>query len=135
MRLRLDAVVREKCGNMTRAPFRWYETAPLLLQKGAVETLIAMARQAEASLQAEFGLPLGLIGIDTIAACAGYSRAGDEYDNAVGQAVMNVLKAVAQELGCFVLGIDHFGKNLEAGTRGASSKESSAGFGLGVLGQ
>ena len=134
VRLRLDAVVREKCGNITRAPFRWYETAPLLLQKGAVKTLIAMARQAEASLQAEFGLPLGLIGIDTIAACAGYSRAGDEYDNAVGQAVMNVLKAVAQELGCFVLGIDHFGKNLEAGTRGASSKESSADLVLACLG-
>jgi hypothetical protein len=38
---------------------------------------------------------------------------------------MNVLKAVAQELKCFVLGIDHFGKSLEAGTRGASSKEAS----------
>ena len=134
VRLRLDAVVREKCGNITRAPFRWFETAPLLMQKDAVKTLIAMARQAEASLQAEFGLPLGLIGIDTIAACAGYSRAGDEYDNAVGQAVMNVLKAVAQELGCFVLGIDHFGKNLEAGTRGASSKESSADLVLACLG-
>src|SRR4029079_17841889 len=96
--------------------------------------LIAMARQAEASLQAEFALPLGLIGIDTIATCAGYSRAGDEYDNAVGQAVMNVLKAIAQELGCFVLGIDHFGKNVEAGTRGASSKESSGDLVLACLG-
>jgi AAA domain len=134
VRLRLDAVVREKCGNMTRAPFRWYEQAPLLLQKGAVDKLIAMARQAEASLQEEFGLPLGLIGIDTIAACAGYSRAGDEYDNAVGQAVMNVLKAVAQELKCFVLGIDHFGKDLLAGTRGASSKESSGDVVLACLG-
>jgi hypothetical protein len=134
VRLRLDAVVREKCGKMTRAPFRWYEMAPLLLHKGAVEKLIAMARQAEASLEKEFGLPLGLIGIDTIAACAGYSRAGDEYDNAVGQAVMNVLRAVAQELGCFVLGIDHFGKNLEAGTRGASSKESSGDLVLACLG-
>jgi len=85
VRLRLDAVVRERCGNMSRAPFYWYETAPLLLQKGAVEKLIAMARQAEASLEKEFGLPLGLIAIDTIVACAGYSRAGDEYDNAVGQ--------------------------------------------------
>jgi len=134
VRLRLDAVVREKCGNMTRAPFRWYETAPLLLHKGAVETLIAMARQAEASLQDEFGLPLGLIGIDTIAACAGYHRAGDEYDNAVGQAVMNVLKAVAQELKCFVLGIDHIGKDLLAGTRGASSKEASGDVVLACLG-
>src|SRR5262245_63438961 len=43
VRLRLDAVVREKNGGMVRAPFRWYETAPLLLNKGAVEKLIAMA--------------------------------------------------------------------------------------------
>jgi hypothetical protein len=134
VRLRLDAVVREKCGGMTLAPFRWYEEAPLLLQKGAIDKLIAMARQIEASLQDEFGLPLGLIGIDTIAACAGYNRAGDEYDNAVGQAVMNVLKAVAQELRCFVLGIDHFGKDLLAGTRGASSKESSGDVVLACLG-
>jgi hypothetical protein len=134
VRLRLDAVVREKCGSMARAPFRWYEQAPMLLQKGAVEKLLAMARQAEMSLQDEFGLPLGLIGIDTIAACAGYAKAGDEYDNAVGQAVMNVLKAVAQGLKCFVLGIDHFGKDLLAGTRGASSKESSGDVVLACLG-
>ena len=134
VRLRLDAVVRDKCGGMERAPFRWYETAPVLLQKGAVEKLIAMARQAEDSLQQEFGLPLGLIVIDTIAACAGYARAGDENDPAAGQAIMNVLKAVAQALGCFVLGVDHFGKNLEAGTRGASSKEAAGDLVLACLG-
>ena len=134
VRLRLNAVVRAKCGGMQRAPFRWYETAPLLLHKGAVETLVAMARQAAASLQAEFGLPLGLIVIDTIAACAGFSRAGEENDNAVGQAIMNVLKAVAQEIGCFVMGVDHFGKDLLAGTRGAFSKESSGDVVLACLG-
>jgi AAA domain len=89
VRLRLDAVIRAKCGDMQRAPFRWYETVPMLLHRGSVETLIAMARQADASLQEEFGLPLGLIIIDTIAACAGYARAGDENDPAAGQAVMN----------------------------------------------
>ena len=44
VRLRLDAVIRAKCGGMQRAPFRWYETAPMLLHKGAVEKLIAMAQ-------------------------------------------------------------------------------------------
>ena len=126
VRLRLDAVVRHKCGSMERAPFRWYETTPLLLQKGAAETLIAMARQADDSLQQEFGLPLGLIVIDTVAACAGYTRAGDENDSAAAQAVMNVLKAMAQTLGCFVLGVDHFGKNMEAGTRGAGARRAPA---------
>ena len=135
VRLRLDAVVRAKCGDMQRAPFRWYETAPTLLRKDAIETLIAMAKQAEASLLEEFGLPLGLVVIDTVAACAGYARSGDENDPAVGQAVMNVLKAVAETLNCFVLGVDHFGKNLEAGTRGASSKEASCDVVLACLGE
>ena len=134
VRLRLDAVVREKCGGMARAPFRWYEAAPLLLQRGSAEMLITMARQADQSLQEEFGLPLGLIVVDTIAACAGYTKAGDENDAATGQAVMNVLKVAAQELNCFVLGVDHFGKNLDAGTRGASSKEASADVVLACLG-
>jgi hypothetical protein len=47
---------------------------------------------------------------------------------------MNVLKAVAQELQCFVLGVDHFGKDLQAGTRGAYSKESSGDLVLACLG-
>jgi hypothetical protein len=134
VRLRLDAVVREKCGGIARAPFRWYEAAPLLLHRGSAEMLITMARQADQSLQDEFGLPLGLIVIDTIAACAGYTKAGDENDAATGQAVMNVLKVASQKLNCFVLGIDHFGKNLDAGTRGASSKEASADVVLACLG-
>ena len=135
VRLRLDAVIRDKCGGMARAPFRWYETAPVLLHnKDAVPTLIAMARQAEASLQAEFGLPLGLIIIDTIAACAGFTRAGEESDPSTGQAIMNVLKAVADATNTFVLGVDHFGKNVEAGTRGASSKESAGDLVLAALG-
>jgi hypothetical protein len=127
-------VIRSKCGELERAPFRWYEDAPLLLHKGSAEILIAMARQADDSLQQEFGLPLGLIIIDTVAACAGYARAGDESDSATAQAVMNVLKLVAQTLGCFVLGVDHFGKNLEAGTRGASSKEGASDLVLACLG-
>jgi hypothetical protein len=134
VRLRLDAVVREKCGGMSRAPFCWYEAAPILLHKDAVQNLVAMARQAEASLLAEHGLPLGLIIVDTIAACAGYRRAGEENDNAVGQALMNVLRAIAQEIGCFVLAVDHFGKDLQAGTRGAYSKESSGDVVLACLG-
>ena len=72
--------------------------------------------------------------IDTIAACAGYARAGDESDPSTGQAVMNVLKAIAQAIGCFALGVDHFGKNLEAGTRGASSKEAAGDLVLACLG-
>jgi hypothetical protein len=98
VRLRFDAVWKEKCGDgKERAPFCWYETAPTLLHKGSVEKLVAMARQAEATLMRDYGLPLGLVIIDTLAACAGYRRSGEENDNAVGQALMNVRGAAAKE--------------------------------------
>jgi hypothetical protein len=84
VRLRLDVLVREKCGNMPRAPFRWYKAVPVLLHPGGAELLIAMARQADASLKREFGLPLGLVFVDTIAASAGYTMQGAESDNTIG---------------------------------------------------
>jgi hypothetical protein len=125
IRLRLDAVVREKCGGMQRAPFCWYEDVPPLLAKGSVEKLIAMARQAQADIEDEFGLPLGLIVVDTVTAGAGYSQQGAENDNAVGQAVMNTLKAIARVVGCAVVGVDHLGKDITRGSRGAGSKDGS----------
>ena len=118
-------MVREKCGNAKRLPFRWYEAAPLLLQKGSTEKLIAMAKQADASLQAEFGLPLGLVIIDTLGACTGFTKSGEETDPAVGQAIMDVLKAVSLAMDCFVLGVAHFGKDISRGTRGASTREDA----------
>src|SRR5262245_5300474 len=126
VRLRLDAVIREKCGGMKQVPFYWYDEAAPRLQKGSTELLIAMARQAEADAKEKFGLPISLIMIDTLAACSGYTKRGDDFDPAVVQALMNVLKAVARTIGCFVLGVGHSPKNVEAGVSGSYAKEWSA---------
>jgi hypothetical protein len=134
MSMRLRAMVHEKCGGLARAPFRWFEDVPVLLQPNGLELLVAMGKQATASLQEEFGLPLGLIIIDTVAACAGYSGIGAENDNSITQRLMNVLKLAAQQLNCFVLGVDHYGKNVSSGTRGAIAKESSGDLVLSLLG-
>jgi hypothetical protein len=135
VRLRLEALVQEKCGGMSRAPFHWYEIVPVMLQPNAVEKLIAMGRQAHESFQAEFGLPLGLIIIDTVVAAAGFNTPGAESDTAVNQALMTVMQMMAQKLECFVLGVDHFGKTIETGTRGSSAKEGSADLVLACLGE
>jgi hypothetical protein len=134
MRVRLDALVREKCG-VARAPFRWFEAVPTLLHRGGLALLIAMARQADASLRQEFGLPLGLVFIDTVAASAGYAMQGAESDSAVGQQVMRVMRQAAEATDSFWCGIDHFGKNVDHGTRGSSSKEAAADLVLACLGQ
>jgi hypothetical protein len=38
---------------MTRAPFRWFEAVPRLLHPDGLKQLIAMAKQADASLRRE----------------------------------------------------------------------------------
>jgi hypothetical protein len=134
MRVRLEAMVREKCGGMVRAPFRWFEDVPVLLQPDGLSLLVAMGKKAATSLQQEFELPLGLLIIDTIAASAGYTGLGAENDTSINQRLMNVLKLAALQLDCFVLGVDHFGKDIGAGTRGASAKESSGDLVLSLLG-
>src|SRR5262249_38972728 len=80
IRLRIEALMRSKYGNPdpVEVPFSWYKTAPMLLQPGAADRLVAMAQQAELAMQARHGLPLGLLILDTITASAGYSQPGAE---------------------------------------------------------
>jgi len=125
VQLRLEALIREKCGHMPHAevPFRWCEMVPRLLEKGATAQLITIARQAETDITHEHGLPLGTIIVDTITSCAGYSHRGDENDNAVATAMTLVLQTIAQTMGCFVLAVAHIS---DTGIRGGKSKEEIA---------
>lgn len=66
---------------------------------------------------------------------AGYAMQGAENDSAVGQQVMRVLRQAAEATDSFWCGIDHFGKNIDHGTRGSSSKEAAADLVLACLGQ
>jgi AAA domain len=59
MRSRLQALMQEKCGGMTRAPFRWFEDVPVLLQPNGLELLVAMGRQAAASCSKNLGCRWG----------------------------------------------------------------------------
>ena len=77
-------------------------------------------------MKADFGLPLTLVIIDTVVAAAKYNKSGDENDAAVNQALMQRLAELAHAIGTAVVGIDHFGKATETGTRGSSAKEGSA---------
>jgi AAA domain len=106
-----------------------------LLDPNATETLIALAKQVDACMQERFGLPLGLIIIDTIVASAGYAKAGEENDTAINAIIMGKLATVSRHTGAFVLAVDHFGKIAETGTRGASVKEGSADVVLALLGE
>jgi AAA domain len=119
--------------SLTRLPIEWASTMPLLLAKeDPLPILTATALAAHQRFTREFGLPLGLIGIDTMSTGAGWT---DENDNAEAAKVMAKLRDLSAGTGAVVVGVDHLGKNAEAGSRGASAKEANADFVLAVLGE
>lgn len=130
--IRLRGIVQGKLGPDApdRLPFAWIEECPRLLDADAVPQLVAVARLAADHLLEAFDLPLALIVIDTVAAGAGFM---DENSAAEAQRVMNAMEALSHQTGAFVLGVDHFGKAVETGTRGSSAKESGADVVLAML--
>jgi hypothetical protein len=78
-------------------------------------------------------LPLTTIIFDTVIAAAQFAKSGDENDAAVGQKLMTALGEISRATSTFVLGVDHFGKAPETGTRGTSAKEAAADVVLALL--
>jgi hypothetical protein len=132
--VRLEALAREKCGGH-RQPFMWCEETPRLLESDATTKLIAMIKAADAEMRADHGVPIGLVVIDTMIIAAGYTKDGQEQDAAANAQVQLVVQLIAQACGVFVLGVDHFGKSMETGTRGSSVKETNADVVIALLGK
>jgi hypothetical protein len=131
---RVQAVQTIKHKAINRPPFTWFDSCPSLLTKEGVDELIAKIKHARGQLKRRFGLPLSLVVIDTVVNAAAYGKAGDENDAAVNAALMANLARVSRETGAFILGVDHFGKAVDTGTRGSSAKEGGADVVLALLG-
>jgi AAA domain len=131
---RLEGVIRDRGKLVGPAPFAWVTTCPPLIGADVVAFLTELAKQAAARLAERFRLPLVAIFIDTVVAAAGYTKEGADNDTALGQVIMRNIAQVARNVGCFVFGIDHFGKDVNVGTRGTSAKEGAADVVLAMLG-
>jgi hypothetical protein len=106
-------------------PFAWRGDCPALTDKNAVDVLCRIANEAAADLERKFGLPVTLIWVDTLITAASFAS-GEDNDAAAAQKVMTALRITSQRTGALVVGIDHFGKVVETGTRGSSAKEGAA---------
>ena len=130
---RLDAIAKH-LGVTGPLPFAWRGDCPRLMDGDAVKKICAMVDAASADLRRGFGLPVVLIFIDTIISAAGHEK-GDDSDTAASQRVMDTLRQVSKHTGAMVVGVDHFGKVVETGTRGSSAKEGAADTVIALLGE
>jgi hypothetical protein len=98
-------------------------SVPKLLSDRGEEAVMQIVRQAARATRAEFGVALVLVIIDTMIKAAGYKKS--ENDSVEVNNVIRVMDHVSLRAKCFVLAIDHMGKNEELGARGSSDKPSS----------
>src|SRR5262249_2103144 len=104
-----------------------------LIAPNAVTKLAALIEDAGKQLKDRFGVDLVLVFIDTVITAAGYAKSGDENDSAMAQKVMGALAGLSRKTGALVIGVDHFGKDKETGTRGSSAKEGHSDVVIAVL--
>jgi hypothetical protein len=129
---RLTAAARAR-GFQDPLPFACRGDCPPLTSSGAVAKLTAMVEDAAKQLKERFAVDTVLVFVDTIITAAGYKQAGDENDAALAQRVMSALAGLSHKTGALVIGVDHFGKAVETGTRGSSAKEGHADVVLALL--
>ena len=120
-----SAVIAAHHGVTGPLPFAWRGDCPALIDKNSADTLCSIANEAADDLKSRFDLPVVLIWIDTLITAASFAS-GEDNDAAAAQKVMTALRITSQRTGALVVGIDHFGKVIETGTRGSSAKEGAA---------
>ena len=113
-----------------KLPIAWIKQVPDLTSSDGVRLFIRQMQAMDERFQGDFGLRLGHITIDTVAASFAMK---DENDNSEATRVCNVMRRIGEETETLVDAVHHYGKNPESGLRGASAWKGSADVIEGVL--
>jgi hypothetical protein len=132
--IRLTAAFEAR-GGQGKAPFAWVTGCPRLLDRNASKILAAMVKHAAAKTMQEFGLPVALVIIDTAGKAAGLTKDGQLNDDAAAKIIMKALGDASAETGALFVGVAHFGKNKDVGTKGSTGFEDDADVVLALLGE
>jgi hypothetical protein len=108
----------------------WPRLLPDFSCTDGIKRFIRELKAIDERYRGEYGVRLGHVPIDTIAATFGMK---DEDDNAEASRVCNTLRSIGDETGVLMSPVHHYGKNPESGLRGASAWKASADVILGVL--
>jgi len=99
-------------------PIAWLGSIPDLSNLVEVKKMVRSLRAVSQKMQAEHGVRLGAIIIDTLAAAFNLK---DENDNAEANRVIGCMNLLAKGVDAVVIPVHHYGKASETGLRGASA--------------
>jgi AAA domain len=105
-------------GDKSKVPFAWNTYEPNLFNNGP-GALIKLVERDAAKMKHEYGVDLVAVFLDTMGLAACYEN---EDKAAQVQKVVSGLNKLSDTTGALVIGVDHYGKDQQAGLRGSSAK-------------
>jgi hypothetical protein len=113
-----------------KLPIAWVKQLPDFASSDSIKLFIRQMKALNERFSGDFGLRLGHITLDTVAASFAMK---DEDDNSEATRVCNVMRRIGEETEALFGAVHHYGKNPESGLRGASAWKGSADVIEGVL--
>ena len=113
-----------------KLPIAWINQLPNFSSAEGIKKFVRQLKAIDERFQGDFGVRLGQVPIDTVAACFGMK---DEDDNAEATKVCNIMRSIGEDIGTLMAPVHHYGKNPESGLRGASAWRGCADIVQGVL--
>jgi hypothetical protein len=117
------AAAKIEAGVKRPIPFVWTAIVPALGTPQEIEGFISKLRAVAQQIQQRYGVRLGAVFIDTVAACFSMQ---DENSNAEVSRVCAIMRYIGNSIGALVLPIHHYGKDAATGLRGASAFRGAA---------
>lgn len=113
-----------------KLPISWLGAVGNLADQNEVRALLPKIRAVDEAFRERFGVRLGLIVIDTLAAAFALK---DENDAAEAQGALRHMRMLGDPIGALVLPVHHYGKSEDVGLRGSSAYRGGADGVLSVL--
>lgn len=111
-------------------PVSWIKQVPDFSWAESARDFIENLRAVSAHYEEKFGVPLGLVFVDTVSASFDIK---EEADNAEAARVCKIMRGIADATEVVIVPIHHYGKNAGVGLRGASAWRANADFVLSVM--
>ena len=117
LKTRLRAIRISKGLDEASLPIAWLGAVPNLADAAEVAKLIPRLKAVASLFQERYGVRLGMVVYDTLAATFSLS---DENDNSEASKIIRMMNHVGAAVGCVQVPVHHYGKGAETGLRGAS---------------
>ncbi len=104
-------------------PIAWIRQLPDFASADGIKLFVRQMKELDKRFRGDFGLRLGHITLDTVA--AGFAMK-DEDDNSEATRACNVMRSIGEQIEALFGAVHHYGKNPESGLRGASAWKGSA---------